>query len=238
MKRYCARSYGLGAVLLFAPLPSLAQESGQAEPSSSAVLVVRVDDRKTNQLTQPWVSLTYADGTMIDGIALDDGSDPEDGVAGDRLYVCRMQVPTGKKVDVWILDSGPLNSGEILLETQIDLIDGRTQRVSLRPDGPSPGSATSVTPDSLLLPSNAEEEGTPDAPPEDEEEVEENEVDPALGFSREATITPSRPMIRRWHTRDVWSLVVATFLGLILIGNDGRNNQYQLQVRILHCDCI
>ena len=215
MRRLGAGSCGLGALLFwFWSASALAQET-----SNTATLIVRIDDRRAHELTQPWVSLTYVDGLMLDALALDNGEDPEDGVAGDRLYVCRMEVPAGEDVEVWILDSGPLMSGELIHETRVNLRAGRTQRVVMRASGPSPGSATSVSADEEAAPSSGAEEAA-EAPEQDAapDEAEEPELDPELGFAGEATVTPSQPFIRRWESRDVYGLVGLAGLGLLIAG--------------------
>jgi hypothetical protein len=182
------------------------------QTEATASLVIRIDDRKTHELTQPWVSLTWPDGTLFDALALDDGSDPEDAIGGDHLYICRMTVPAGKNVEVWILDSGPLNSGQLLHQTTLDLPEGRTQRINMRPPGPSPGSATTVD---EVEPERASESAPVEGHPGEPVEETIPEIDPSLGFAHEATITPSRPAIRRWSARDVWGLVGLSLLGLL-----------------------
>jgi hypothetical protein len=198
--------------------------AGAQDRQGSASLVIRIDDRKTHELTQPWVSLTWPDGTIFDALALDDGSDPEDAIGGDHLYICRMEVPAGDDVEVWILDAGPLNSGQLLHQTILDLPEGRTQRVSMRPPGPSPGSATTV--DEV----ESGSEGAPaDGPPGEPVEETIPEIDPALGFAYEATITPSRPAIRRWIARDVWGLVGLTLLGFMGVALGRRTRRELIQ---------
>jgi hypothetical protein len=218
-----AGSLGLGA-LMFGSSAAFAQES-----ENTATIIVRIDDRRAHELTQPWVSLTYLDGLMLDALALDNGEDPEDGVAGDHLYICRLEVPAGEDVEVWILDSGPLNSGELVYEARVNLKAGRTQRVTMRAAGPSPGSATSVSSDDASPSTTAS--GGEDAPTEDVqmEEPNEPEMDPSLGFAHEATVTPSRTFIRRWKSRDVYGLVGLTGLGLLIVGLGRRLSKRLIQ---------
>ena len=208
MKIIRVLSFGLGAF-------SLAESDVQAQDRNDETtnLIVRIDDRRSHDLTQPWVSLSYPDGTMLDAIALDDGSDSEDAIPSDHLYVCRMNVQPGENVEVWILDSGPIMSGELVYETTVDLTEGRTHRVTMRAGGASPGRATSVETPSLTQ----ETDETDSTNPEEEIEASDPEpgIDSSLGFAHEASVVPIIPEIRRWKTRDVWGLVGLFFLGLV-----------------------
>jgi len=218
-----AGSIGLGA-LGFWGSTAFAQEA-----VDTATIIVRIDDRRAHELTQPWVSLTYVDGLMLDALALDNGDDPEDGVAGDHLYICRLEVPAGENVEVWILDSGPLKSGELVYEARVNLTAGRTQRVTMRAAGPSPGSATSVSSDESATPDSATRAEDTPAGSAPMEEPEEPEMDPSLGFAHEATVTPSRPFIRRWKSRDVYGLVGLAGIGLLIVGLGRRLSRHLIR---------
>jgi hypothetical protein len=155
---------------------------------------------------------------MLDALALDDGTDVEDAFGGDHLYVARMNVPPGEDVEVWILDSGPVDSGMLIRESRVDLTAGRTQRITMRSSGASPGSASRVTQeDAAPLSGTAIPTGQePPSPGISQDQPQEPGIDPSLGFAREATITPVIPNFRRWKSRDVWGLV-----GLFLLGWTG-----------------
>lgn len=112
---------------------------------------MQIDDRRSHELTNPWVVVLPPDGTAIEVIALDDGTDAADRYAGDRLFVARATVPADVELDIRIVDADP--RGESIQTRRIKAPVGIATRltISLEPpqapasvnepehQGPAPG---------------------------------------------------------------------------------------------------
>ena len=74
--------------------------------AATTELVVRVDDRLSRSLTQPYI-VAGSNDTFVYVQALDDGTDEKDRYSGDRLFVGRLEVPAGIELEVRVTDVLP-----------------------------------------------------------------------------------------------------------------------------------
>ena len=81
----CAWGFGvlglLGGSALAAPTPSTSLET---------TVEVRVNDQRSKRLLEPWITVELESGEMVAARALDDGVDPGDRFANDRIYIARL----------------------------------------------------------------------------------------------------------------------------------------------------
>lgn len=187
----------------------------RAAPVAHPVLVVRVDDRAERLLSSPYVNVLYPNGVKRSVEAKDDGTDPEDRFAGDRLFVARLDLPVGGKVDVVVTNYAPLPGGKPVMSRTVALAPSGTTLEHLRPPGvPVAGSsirararATGARPPLRAGVSGRSLGGEPGGGTTAGASEHEPEGPP---IAEEALLTPLRRTIVPW---DWPSLVLAALIG-------------------------
>lgn len=135
------------AALAFSLLPpARAQQEAQSAPAVQSItpdygygqIIVRVDDRHIRNLSAPWVQIIGNDGPIAEVRLSDSGTDPEDRVAGDRLYVSRVQTNQLGEVQIRVTE-GTSSRGRLLKMVRGRLVSGGTLRVSVVIGNDDPG---------------------------------------------------------------------------------------------------
>ncbi len=123
----CAWGFGvlglLGGSALAAPTPSTSLET---------TVEVRVNDQRSKRLLEPWITVELESGEMVAARALDDGVDPGDRFANDRIYIARLHFAGAGRGRLYLTNGEKQPGTDLWLASRaVEAVRGRAVTVEL-----------------------------------------------------------------------------------------------------------